>query len=102
MAFAARLRAVTFRPAFAAFVIAMVATNLQAAGEEDRIVAPDAEPELQSDLTEAWESLGPDYVPRTEHLLDDGSPKYINRLVREASPYLLQHAHNPVNWHPWG
>jgi uncharacterized protein YyaL (SSP411 family) len=25
-----------------------------------------------------------------------------NRLVREKSPYLLQHAHNPVDWHPWG
>ncbi len=25
-----------------------------------------------------------------------------NRLVREKSPYLLQHAHNPVNWFPWG
>ncbi|MBI5251592.1 MAG: thioredoxin domain-containing protein [Desulfomonile tiedjei] len=25
-----------------------------------------------------------------------------NRLVREKSPYLLQHAHNPVDWYPWG
>lgn len=25
-----------------------------------------------------------------------------NRLAREASPYLLQHAHNPVDWWPWG
>ncbi len=25
-----------------------------------------------------------------------------NRLEREKSPYLLQHAHNPVDWHPWG
>ena len=25
-----------------------------------------------------------------------------NRLVHEKSPYLLQHAHNPVNWYPWG
>ena len=25
-----------------------------------------------------------------------------NRLARETSPYLLQHAHNPVDWHPWG
>ncbi|MDG2059965.1 MAG: thioredoxin domain-containing protein [Flavobacteriales bacterium] len=27
--------------------------------------------------------------------------KYTNSLVNETSPYLLQHAHNPVNWHPW-
>ncbi len=25
-----------------------------------------------------------------------------NRLLREKSPYLLQHAHNPVDWYPWG
>ena len=27
--------------------------------------------------------------------------QYTNALVNESSPYLLQHAHNPVNWHPW-
>jgi uncharacterized protein YyaL (SSP411 family) len=26
----------------------------------------------------------------------------MNRLAEETSPYLLQHAHNPVNWYPWG
>jgi uncharacterized protein YyaL (SSP411 family) len=25
-----------------------------------------------------------------------------NRLIHEKSPYLLQHAHNPVIWYPWG
>jgi uncharacterized protein YyaL (SSP411 family) len=25
-----------------------------------------------------------------------------NRLICEKSPYLLQHAYNPVNWYPWG
>ncbi len=28
--------------------------------------------------------------------------KHTNRLVYETSPYLLQHAHNPVDWYPWG
>lgn len=32
----------------------------------------------------------------------DGKPKHINRLAKESSPYLLQHAHNPVDWYPWG
>ncbi|MEQ1677509.1 MAG: thioredoxin domain-containing protein [Chitinophagaceae bacterium] len=27
--------------------------------------------------------------------------KYSNQLIHETSPYLLQHAHNPVNWYPW-
>jgi uncharacterized protein YyaL (SSP411 family) len=28
--------------------------------------------------------------------------RHTNRLARETSPYLLQHAHNPVDWYPWG
>ncbi|NOR88427.1 MAG: DUF255 domain-containing protein [Bacteroidales bacterium] len=28
--------------------------------------------------------------------------KYSNHLINESSPYLLQHAHNPVDWYPWG
>jgi uncharacterized protein YyaL (SSP411 family) len=40
--------------------------------------------------------------PRTRHLRGDGTPRFTNRLALEASPYLLQHAHNPVDWYPWG
>src|SRR5256885_10276489 len=32
----------------------------------------------------------------------DGPHKHTNRLISETSPYLLQHAHNPVDWYPWG
>ncbi|MBD0373892.1 MAG: thioredoxin domain-containing protein, partial [Pyrinomonadaceae bacterium] len=28
--------------------------------------------------------------------------QFTNRLINETSPYLLQHAHNPVEWYPWG
>lgn len=28
--------------------------------------------------------------------------EFTNRLIHEKSPYLLQHAHNPVDWYPWG
>ena len=28
--------------------------------------------------------------------------KHTNRLIDETSPYLIQHAHNPVDWYPWG
>jgi uncharacterized protein YyaL (SSP411 family) len=41
-------------------------------------------------------------APRTHHLREDGSAKFANRLALESSPYLLQHAHNPVDWYPWG
>lgn len=30
------------------------------------------------------------------------SQKAPNRLLNEQSPYLLQHAYNPVDWYPWG
>lgn len=30
------------------------------------------------------------------------NPLYTNRLIHQKSPYLLQHAHNPVDWYPWG
>src|SRR6187397_950442 len=33
---------------------------------------------------------------------EGGEPAHTNRLAHETSPYLLQHAHNPVDWHPWG
>lgn len=33
---------------------------------------------------------------------DNMDHKYTNALAKESSPYLLQHAHNPVNWYPWG
>jgi uncharacterized protein len=61
---------------------------------------PGAQPfsqELSAQLSGARRE-GP---PRTSHLRDDGSAKFTNRLALETSPYLLQHAHNPVDWHPW-
>lgn len=33
--------------------------------------------------------------------MSDSTPKHTNALVHETSPYLLQHAHNPVDWLPW-
>ena len=62
----------------------------------------DIDEELQEALFQSYKERGSDYKPRTEHFKDDGSPLYINRLIKEDSPYLLQHAHNPVNWHAWG
>ena len=31
----------------------------------------------------------------------NANPKHTNSLIHETSPYLLQHAHNPVQWEPW-
>ncbi len=57
---------------------------------------------VQQQLDRALHTKGDAYIPRTQHLFEDGRPHYTNRLILEPSPYLLQHAHNPVNWHPWG
>ncbi len=62
----------------------------------------DIDETLQKELLQSYKDRGADYKPRTEHFKEDGTPQYINRLIREDSPYLLQHAHNPVNWYPWG
>jgi len=58
--------------------------------------------ELDTKLANALADKGADFQPRTTHLTKDGKPQYINRLILEDSPYLLQHANNPVNWYPWG
>jgi uncharacterized protein len=58
--------------------------------------------DLPARLSAALADKGAGYAPRTHHLLPGGAPKYSNRLLLETSPYLLQHAHNPVNWYPWG
>src|SRR3974390_2545610 len=35
-------------------------------------------------------------------IADPNTETHTNRLFHSASPYLLQHAHNPVDWYPWG
>src|SRR6266545_1975315 len=52
-------------------------------------------------LADAVRAKGAAYRPRTHHLAH-GHPRFTNRLVLERSPYLLQHAHNPVSWWAWG
>jgi uncharacterized protein YyaL (SSP411 family) len=34
--------------------------------------------------------------------MSEKQERHTNRLIHETSPYLLQHAHNPVDWYPWG
>ena len=44
-----------------------------------------------------WVAISP---PSAE--VSPAAPQHTNRLAGEKSPYLLQHAHNPVDWYPWG
>ena len=57
---------------------------------------------LEDEIRSMARRRGDDYRPRTRHLDDQGRAIYTNRLFLESSPYLLQHAHNPVDWYPWG
>ena len=59
-------------------------------------------PELSRRLAAAVTSKGAAYAPLTRHRTAEGRPRYTNRLIFEPSPYLEQHAHNPVNWYAWG
>ncbi len=105
---AMRLAFVTL--AFLTFTcIVFTSVSVHAADSEEHIVlhetqqvAPGGSEELTQQLVQALKDRGSDYVPRTKHKLADGEPAFINRLILEDSPYLLQHAHNPVNWYPWG
>ncbi|MEE9279114.1 MAG: thioredoxin domain-containing protein [Myxococcota bacterium] len=91
----------------AAIVLATATLSLALPGAAQQVpealpgAAPFA-PELRKRLEWSLASRGADYLPRTANLRADGSPLYSNRLLLEASPYLQQHAHNPVNWYPWG
>lgn len=43
------------------------------------------------------------YDPKTKnHDINSQNTNKPNRLIHEKSPYLLQHATNPVDWYPWG
>jgi len=78
---------------------AVLCLNTAACNADEAMPRP---PALQQRLDAALAAKGLAYRPRTEHLLPDGRPRYTNRLILEDSPYLLQHAHNPVNWFAWG
>ena len=60
--------------------------------------------EKESSRTHPDQKVSGKLIPPADQLLQlpqDGGTEF-NRLVFEKSPYLLQHAANPVDWHPWG
>ncbi|MCG7933987.1 MAG: DUF255 domain-containing protein [Candidatus Thiodiazotropha taylori] len=74
---------------------------LQTAGHADETLHLERSESMAKKLYQAYLDKGIGYRPRTEHFNKDGTPSFINQLILEDSPYLLQHAHNPVDWHPW-
>jgi len=64
--------------------------------------APAFDADLQKRLRAAWETQRTESALHGNSFNGERAPQYINRLVFESSPYLQQHAGNPVNWYPWG
>ena len=53
-------------------------------------------------LARLWTPLAAATEEKPDVSTGTEAPKFTNRLANETSPYLLQHAHNPVDWYPWG
>lgn len=54
------------------------------------------------DLSRYYAKKKGSYPLVTKHLDEQQTPLFINRLIKQDSLYLLQHAHNPVQWWSWG
>lgn len=54
---------------------------------------------LALSLAELWSAYAAEPAARQP---ETAKPRAANRLAKETSPYLLLHAHNPVDWRPWG
>ncbi len=85
-------------------MIGILAAVLVALSAEENPAAPGLEPSpaLVHRLAAAVAAKGPEFHPNTRHLDAHGRPLFTNRLILETSPYLLQHANNPVSWYAWG
>ncbi|WP_419189989.1 thioredoxin domain-containing protein [Stieleria marina] len=75
------------------FVLGADAPSARGQDEPASPDKPSAVQTAQSSSIPVAESGGDHTTAKHEHT---------NRLAKESSPYLLQHAHNPVDWYPWG
>ena len=87
-------------------MLAVVASALRPGGaalEQNPAAAGlERSPALVQKLAAALAAKGKSFHPNTRHLDGRGRPLFTNRLILETSPYLLQHANNPVSWYAWG
>jgi uncharacterized protein YyaL (SSP411 family) len=81
--------------------LTLISSGVFAQSDASVVISPRST-DLSNKIEQALSSRPASYKPRTEHLTSDGSPQFTNRLILENSPYLIQHAHNPVDWYPWG
>ena len=76
------------------FVLTLALVGCQPSAAEDSSPAAEAKPESPEPAAVNASSEAKPTEP-AKH-------KHTNRLAKEASPYLQQHQHNPVDWYPWG
>ena len=76
------------------FVLTLALVGCQPSAAEDSSPAAEAKPESPEPAAVNASSEAEPTEP-AKH-------KNTNRLAKEASPYLQQHQHNPVDWYPWG
>jgi uncharacterized protein YyaL (SSP411 family) len=90
----------------AGLLLALTVLGLSSCGNQNE-VAGSGDIEVtsvvqESDQEQDKDSSEGEHKNHQDDLLDEnGEPKYTNSLIDETSPYLLQHAHNPVQWYPW-
>lgn len=100
-----RLAMKNFRILLPYFFVALMLATFRGANAFDFSTLPGTEGftgNLKSQLEHAYSARNSEEVLRTQFIRDGGTPVYVNRMILERSPYLRQHAHNPVNWYPWG
>ncbi|MEZ5332477.1 MAG: thioredoxin domain-containing protein [Thermoanaerobaculia bacterium] len=85
-----------------AFLLLALVASTSGSAADPLPGAPPMPDSVRTAITARLAKRPPGSQPRTRHLDGNGHPLYTNRLILESSPYLLQHAHNPVDWHPWG
>ena len=59
------------------------------------------DPKLAQRLEDERKNSSESTWHHTRNKNTDGSPKFVNRLILETSPYLQQHSFNPINWQAW-
>eukprot|EP00897_Mesotaenium_endlicherianum_P005162 jgi/Mesen1/4674/ME000241S03713 len=85
-----------------AFSGASISRGLRGHSVEKLKIAPLVVPPFQKKLTTRTVSGSMAENGGTGSTHGGVENKHTNRLASEESPYLLQHAHNPVDWYPWG
>lgn len=86
----------TFPDSLAVFVFALTALITSSARAEEPVAKP-----KESEKPKVAGPEKPKTAEKTK-VVGPAKPRPANRLAKETSPYLLQHAHNPVDWYPWG